>query len=61
MPETADPRRLAPHAGRGAILAPRAEGTGYTVVSALGMGPGWRPGASIDARQARAARPLRGR
>lgn len=56
-----DPLRLAPHAGRGAILAPRAEGTGYVVVSALGMGPGWRPGVVIDPRQARAARPLRGR
>lgn len=54
------PLRLAPHAGRGAILAPR-EGTGYVVVSALGMGPDWRPGVIVDARQARGARPLRAR
>ena len=44
----ADPRRLVPRAGRGAILAPRGEG--YVVVSALGMGSNWRPGSAIDAR-----------
>ena len=55
------PLRFAPHAGRGAILAPQPQGRSYIVMSALGLGPDWRPGTIIAARQARNARPLRAR
>jgi hypothetical protein len=50
--------RYAPDAGRGAVLAPTADG-GYEVVSALGMGPAWGPGTRVGEHQVRRARPLR--
>lgn len=55
----AEPLRYAPDPGRGAILARESAGGGYVVVSALGMGAGWRPGSAVGERQLRRARPLR--
>ncbi len=55
----AEPLRYAPDPGRGAVIAREEPGAPYTVVSALGMGGGWRPGSPVGEGQARRARPLR--
>jgi hypothetical protein len=55
----AEPLRYAPDPGRGAVIAREQPGSPYTVVSALGLGAGWRPGSPVAERQARRARPLR--
>ena len=53
-----DPLRFAPRLGRGAVLAREAPGGPFVVVSALGMGPRWQPGAPAPVPVARGARPL---
>ncbi|MCC6176196.1 MAG: hypothetical protein IT305_12895 [Chloroflexi bacterium] len=55
----AEPLRYAPDPGRGAIVAHDAGRGEYVVVSALGMGPGWKVGTVVGERQVRRARPLR--
>ena len=55
----AEPLRYAPLPGRGAVLARERPDGDYVVLSALGMGPRWRPGATVAARDVGAARPLR--
>ena len=57
--ETAEPLRYAPDPGRGAVIARESPGGSYVVVSALGMGPNWKPGSVVGEHQARRARPLR--
>jgi len=44
--------------GRGAVLV-RHESGAYQVVSAIGMGPRWSPGALVGERYGRWSRPLR--
>jgi hypothetical protein len=51
------PLRYTPALGRGAVLVRHASGA-YQVVSALGMGPRWAPGALVGERYAHSARPL---
>lgn len=52
------PLRYAPRPGRGVVIA-RSHTSGYfVVVSALGMGDGWRVGAAVSERVVRCARPL---
>lgn len=55
----AEPLRYAPDPGRGAVIARERPGEPYVVVSALGMGSGWRPGSAVGERQVARARPLR--
>ena len=55
----AEPLRYAPDPGRGAVIARESPDSGYVVVSALGMGPGWKAGVPVGERQVRRARPLR--
>lgn len=55
----AEPLRYAPDPGRGAIVARDGSHPEYVVVSALGMGPAWKVGATVNERQVRRARPLR--
>ena len=55
----AAPLRYAPDPGRGAIIARESSTASYAVVSALGMGPAWKPGSVVSERQVRRARPLR--
>lgn len=55
----ADPLRYAPLPGRGAVLARERADVDYVVLSALGMGPRWRPGTTVAARDVSGARPLR--
>lgn len=55
----AEPLRYAPDPGRGAVIARESPDSGYVVVSALGLGPGWKAGAAVGERQVRRARPLR--
>jgi hypothetical protein len=55
----AEPLRYAPLPGRGAVLARERPNGDYVVLSALGMGPRWQPGATVAARDVGAARPLR--
>jgi len=55
----AEPLRCAPDPGRGAVIARESPNSGYVVVSALGMGPGWQVGSVVSERQVRRARPLR--
>ena len=57
--ETVEPLRYAPDPGRGAVIARESPGGNYVVVSALGMGPNWRPGSLVGESQVRRARPLR--
>lgn len=57
--DIADPLRYAPDPGRGAVIARVHETRAYVVISALGMGDGWRVGASVSERVAERARPLR--
>ncbi len=57
--ETVEPLRYAPDPGRGAVIARESPGGSYIVVSALGMGPSWKPGSVVGERQVRRARPLR--
>ena len=54
-----NPLRYAPDPGRGAVIVREPGSNAHVVLSALSMGPGWRPGAVIDERQVRRARPLR--
>ena len=57
-----EPQRYSPATSRGAVLARRTPEGPDEVLSALGMGPGWRVGDIVtDARILRAARPLRAR
>ncbi|HLG72588.1 MAG TPA: hypothetical protein VK009_19395 [Chloroflexota bacterium] len=56
--ELCEPLRYTPGLGRGAVLI-RHESGAYQVVSALGMGPRWSPGAIVGERYGRSARPLR--
>ena len=53
-----EPLRYTPALGRGAVLV-RHESGAYQVVSALGMGPRWSPGAVVGERYGRWSRPLR--
>src|SRR5581483_428593 len=53
-----EPLRYTPGLGRGAVLVRRESGA-YQVVSALGMGPRWSPGAVVGERYGRWSRPLR--
>jgi hypothetical protein len=55
----AEPLRYAPLPGRGAVLARERPDADYVVLSALGMGPRWRPGATVASRDIGGARPLR--
>jgi hypothetical protein len=55
----AEPLRYAPDPGCGAVVAREGDGGDYTVISALGMGERWQPGAPVSERQVRRARPLR--
>lgn len=57
--ETVEPLRYAPDPGRGAVIARESPGGSYVVVSALGMGPNWKPGSVVGEHQVRRARPLR--
>ena len=57
--ETVEPLRYAPDPGRGAVIARESPGGNYVVVSALGMGPHWKPGSVVGEGQVRRARPLR--
>lgn len=55
----AEPLRYAPNPGRGAVIARETAEGAYVVVSAMGMGPSWSVGKTVDERQVRRARPLR--
>jgi hypothetical protein len=55
----AEPLRYAPLPGRGVVLARERPDADYVVLSALGMGPRWRPGATVAPRDIGGARPLR--
>ncbi|MBI4496643.1 MAG: hypothetical protein HY689_01930 [Chloroflexi bacterium] len=54
-----EPLRYAPDPGCGAVIGREQSDGAYVVVSALGMGPGWRAGTPVSERQVRRARPLR--
>lgn len=56
--EIREPVRYTPGLGRGAVLV-RHESGAYQVVSAIGMGPRWAPGALVGERYGRWSRPLR--
>lgn len=52
------PLRYAPRPGRGVVIARSHTDGCFVVVSALGMGDGWRVGAAVSGRVVQCARPL---